>query len=424
MAVEKYSFKDVYDFIFEFYLDDHYLDEGPWQLVDQYTGKSIWEKLKNTLERPFKFIKQSFTYSKKGFDNQHLANKIWLFYHSNNNHVSLSFIDKEMEDTVFVGPGLPVGKIESIQMPFHRSFLYAYKFPVYWWHLYKKNKQHALRYFDLVFRCIGLYEVAYNSIKKYQPKCIVLANDHSEKERAVRIAAKKCGVPVVYIQHASISQYHPRLDFDLALLEGQASLDIYEKKGKAKGKTAFVGMPKFDSFSSLKNTAENVRNVGICTNLLDRIEDIENTIQQLTQQFPDINFSYRPHPSDKRKVSTSIPFSKDESIFDFLQRQDLLIAGNTSTHLEAVLMNVVSVHYEITPVEEKFKDYYGYIQYGLAVLAENSEQLFNIIKKQSLQKDEVSLKAQYYNAITGTKFEGKSKKLAIEKIQQLIKQND
>lgn len=421
MKPHKHS--DIYDFIFELYFKNNFLAEGHPNVTSPYSGKNIWIKIKNVLERPFKFIKQSITFTSVKTEKEQIANKVWLFYHTSNNYISLAPIHKALpNDSILIGPGIPLNKIESIQIPFHQSFLYTYKFPSYWWHLYQKNRTQALKYFDLVFRCMGLYEVANQYIKKHKPSCIVLANDHSEKERAIRIAAKQYDIPVIYIQHASISQFHPRLDFDLSLLEGQASLDVYSKKGTPHGLVKLVGMPKFDHFSSLRNKNKKVRNVGICTNLIDKIKDIDNLIIKLTKRFPQITFNYRPHPSDIRSITTPINISKNESIFDFLQKQDLIIAGNTSAHLEAVLMNVVSVHYEITSIKDydHYHDYYGYIKNDLSILAEDEEMLFNIINHQSLVKNEVYLKAQYYNAVVGTKFEGNSTGLVIQEIKQII----
>ncbi len=418
----------IYDYIFEFYFDNNYLEDGPGQMTQTFSGANVFLKLFNVFSRPFRYLKQGIIFKTQlsnKYSTQYLQSKIWLFYHSNNNYESLKFLDKGLEESVWIGHGRENLGYKTAHIPFHRSFLYSFKFFKIWKHLYAKNKNQAIKYFDLIFRIVGLYEVALKAIGKFRPQCLILANDHSEKQRALRAAARKYTVPVVYIQHASISKFHPRLDFDLSLLEGQASLDIYSLKGSPKGQVKFIGMPKFDKFFKSRNTSKKVEKIGICTNVLDSIENAELLMKELIEHFPMIKFSYRAHPNDIRKINlpSSIYISKKgESIFEFLQKQDLLIAGNTSTHLEAVLLNVVSVHFEITPVEPKFQDYYGYIEKGLSFEAKTKKILFHKIKTEINQKTDIFEKAKYYNHLITTEQEGKSSEMAIKYIKGFIEE--
>lgn len=418
---------EIYDDILKFYFEQGYLDKIAPAARYLFTGKGWKAQLINYLTPFVKFFKRYFEYKKEfqpHFTKANLEGKIWLFINSLNNRNSLVFLQDKLQDTVLVGNGIQIDTSDKYQLPFHKTVLYAWKFPKIWFYFRKKYRTQTIKYGDLLFKTVGTYEVAYANLSKYKPKCIILSNDHSEKQRALLNAAKRLNIPVVYIQHASISDHMPPLDFDLSLLEGQAALDKYRTLGTINGKVQLIGMPKFDNYIQFRNHATTIKNIGICTNPFDKTANVYALLEAIQQAFPQLNITVRPHPGYKHDlvVSEAIRLStKEEHVFDFLRQQDFLIAGNSSIHLEAVLLNIMSVYYQFTPNEKSIDDPYGYVKNGLIQQVDDIPNLLKIIQENIENRLSVFQNVQYFNDVIGTNREGKSSQLAAQYIEDFLK---
>jgi len=354
-----------------------------------------------------------------------LQNKPWLLVTSSNNRDVLKILKERLSESVYLTYEAAVSESADIVPLMHfRIWSRLYRFPFIYYQFKKKYGKKAWWYADYIFKAVGQYEACRYFIQKHRPAYIVFANDHTIFPRAMLLAAKSLGVSTVYIQHASVTPYFPPLAFDLSLLEGQATLDRYAKNGTVEGEVRFIGMPKFDPYVSLRNTQTQVQYVGICCNKLDETSDVNTLVAYLKSQLPQLIFTFRPHPADERTFLMPkgvLHSTKTEKAFDFLKKQDLIIAGNTSIHLEAVLLNVVSVYYEFSTYSADIRDMYGYCENGLIVRADTREKLLEIIDNQSNKKDQdVFKKAAYYNYTAGTPQEGSSSELAVAYIKKFV----
>ena len=98
--------------------------------------------------------------------------------------------------------------------------------------------------------------------------------------------------------------------------------------------------------------------------------------------------------------------SSEELVEDYFMNVNLLIASNSSIHLEAALAGVPTLYYEMSS-EVLFSDYYGYVEKGISKRLENDftyEKIKNSIKNQS-----IDIKKQYaiknYSETYGTKWQ-------------------
>ncbi len=365
---------------------------------------------------------------------ENITGKIWLYVVSKNNYESLQFIQNQLPEAVFVaGQNKEIGIYNKLvnRLSTRRKLLYYFKFLPLLLGLYRRKGKRAFRFFDLIYVATGYYELSVRYLKKYRPKAIIFANDHNTDSRALLLAAKAAGVPTIYIQHASVSTSFPPLAFDLSLLEGQDSLNKYQACGPIPGEVQFIGMPKADLFLKNKNQHTCIDNIGVCANIIDELEAIQQLLTRLTQEFPDKVISFRPHPSDTRnfnfifKINAAIVFSdaKAEPAFTFLAKQDALIAADSSIHLEAVMLNVLSIYFRLEK-SNFISDYYGYVQHGLVEKAADLDQLAAILKKYEAQKPYVADRARYYNAVIGTEYEGRSHELALQSICAFLVHSD
>ncbi|MBD1397643.1 hypothetical protein H9Q13_10730 [Pontibacter sp. JH31] len=359
-----------------------------------------------------------------------LQGKVWLYVVSQNNYDSLHFLRAGIPDAVMVaGQSKAIGRYNPVvaRLSLRKKLLYYYKFLPLFFRFLTQNSKSTLRFVDLLYDSIGFYEVYLQKLKKYRPQAIVFANDHNADARAMLLAAKALGIKTIYIQHSSISQLFPPLNFDLNLLEGQDALDKYRQCGPVDGRVEFIGMPKADKFVKLRNHRPAVRTVGIACNLMDRLEEVEALLKAMTGTFPLLRIILRPHPRDTRsytfaqRLSPHISLSDvgQQSVFEYLQELEMLISGNSGIHLEAVLLNVWSVYFNFNPKEE-LHDYYGFVKHGLVEEVTSFASLQPLLQQGIARKPDVYLRATYYSATVGTAYDGKSSELAVQHLNSFL----
>ncbi|QKG54690.1 hypothetical protein GKZ67_09425 [Hymenobacter sp. BRD67] len=360
-----------------------------------------------------------------------LAGAVWLYVVSANNYEALRFIREASPDAVLLaGQGKNIGRYgkDVNRLSLRRKILYYWQYPVALRGLHRLVGHRALRFFDLIFYAIGYYEVYRRALRHYRPRAVVFANDHNDDARALLLACRAEGVPTAYVQHASVSTNFPPLGFDLSLLEGQDAFDKYRQCGPVHGRVELVGMPKADSFLNQRNTAPQVRHVAVACNLLDGLPDLTATLTYLLRELPALTFTLRPHPADRRDFSAlrqalpALQWSnpQQENVFQFLQTHDALVAADTSTHLEATLLNLASVYYRFSPTPT-LADYYGYAAHGLSEWARTLPELTTALRRLAQHKPaDIYRRAGYYNASLGTADEGHSRELALRRLSEWL----
>ncbi|MVN75377.1 hypothetical protein GO988_03470 [Hymenobacter sp. HMF4947] len=362
---------------------------------------------------------------------EQLRGAVWLYVVSANNYEALKFVKDARPDAVLLaGQGKQIGRYGGVvnRLSLRRKILYYWQYPAALVGLYRQVGGRALRFFDLVFYAIGYYEVYRRALRHYRPQAVIFANDHNDDARALLLACRAEGVPTAYVQHASVSTNFPPLGFDLSLLEGQDALDKYRLCGPVRGRVELVGMPKADAFLSQRNTAPRVRRVAVACNLLDELPALADTLAYLLRELPDLVFTLRPHPGDRRDFTAlrqALPplhwsDPQQENVFEFLQQHDALVAADTSTHLEATLLNVASVYYRFSPTPT-LADYYGYAAHGLSEWAPALPELAAALARLAQHKPlDLYRRAAYYNATLGTPNEGHSRALALRRLGEWL----
>jgi hypothetical protein len=360
-----------------------------------------------------------------------LAGAVWLYVVSANNYEALSFIREARADAVLVaGQGKNIGRYGQAvnRLSLRRKLLYYWQYPAALLGLRRLVGSRATRFFDLVFYAIGYYEVYRRALRHYRPQAVIFANDHNDDARSLLLACRAEGVPTAYVQHASVSTNFPPLGFDLSLLEGQDALDKYRQCGPVRGRVELVGMPKADAFLAQRNTAAQVRRVAVACNLLDELPALADTLAYLLRELPELAFTLRPHPADRRDFTDlrqALPALRwsnpqQENVFQFLQNHDALVAADTSTHLEATLLNVASVYYRFSP-SPTLADYYGYAAQGLSEWARTHAELAAALRRLARHKPlGLYRRAAYYNATLGTPHEGRSRTLALRRLAEWL----
>jgi hypothetical protein len=280
--------------------------------------------------------------------------------------------------------------------------------------------------FDRYWFTYGYYIAVKNWLSKMKPEMLIFSNDHNIENRVFRKISQDIHITTGYIQHASITNEFPVLEFDYAFLEGRDALDNYSNIGNTKTITFLVGSPKFDGFQNFINKSETIDSIGICINSFDTFESISNILIFLHASCPEKKIILRPHPGEKRMPEWNkladerqIVFSnsKEEKSFDFLSHVDCVIAGNSNILLEAALLNVYPILFDFAKKPALIK--YSFIEKGLCEYVSSEKKLLELISTISNKKECVRTRAKYYIDTIDTPYDGNSSQLVKELIIEL-----
>ena len=313
----------------------------------------------------FSFLQRNY-YSKTGkFD------YIFLSFIGNDER-ALSPIAKKM--------GVSSKSFHLKDLPLRRTWFYAmiyspivfFKYLKYSGYL-KKAYANEFMYFC---RAYGYYIEAKKILKQLEAKFLIVANDHTYSRRAFFRAAQSLNIKTAYVQHASISENFPPLEYDYAFLDGQESLDKYMANDKlCLSKVFLTGSPRFDIIKEIKKNENENNNskirLGIAINMVDTLEKIQYLIDNIQKATNNIQITFRPHPAMDKYFWSNFAInnnciysaSKVENPFDFISNNDIFIAGETSFHLDVALTGKTSYYYNFS--NEDSLDHYGYLKNGL-----------------------------------------------------------
>ncbi len=280
--------------------------------------------------------------------------------------------------------------------------------------------------FDRIWLAYGYYMAARLGLRQLVPKCVILANDHTFEHRTIRLAAIAEKIPTIYLQHASVTAHFPPLEFDFAFLQGRQSMKIYEAIGPSSTRVYLLGSPKYDTYHRQINEKLEAERFGICLNLLDHIDQVEELCVHILTRFPELSIVIRPHPADERKdlwceIAEKFQIERSDSSevtsYEFLADVDAIIAGNSNILLEAVLMNVYPMFY---PFEhQKRMRPYNFIEEGLVDCFSTTDAICDEIERLMNSKPTVRMRAASYESVLGSQNEGKSSDLAIDLLERI-----
>ncbi|MGE0566982.1 MAG: hypothetical protein AB7O73_03455 [Bacteroidia bacterium] len=365
-------------------------------------------------------------------------NKIVFYSVSQNNHLSVLPVFQKLDSssTNIFGDRHFNSRI-NIFLPITISaFLAAFFYPKVLVNYLLLDKTLRLNYRRGINDIVLTYPFYYVSklwMKTVKPKAVVISNDHVYSTRILVHWANQLNIPTFYIQHAAVTKDFPKLEMKFAFLEGEDSKEKYLEAGSDSSKIELIGIPKMDYLYNKINKNKNVNVVGVAGNGLESKGDVIDVLNKLSASYPDLKITYRPHrmqfhekqyKSILDEILTQIPKSIvisnpfKESATDYLTKIDLLVAGDSSIHLEATLLNVTSVYYFKT---NDYYDYYSFLKNEMIELANNFTELSHIINREKGNRSYVRKKAKKYCSTLDTEFDGKSADLAANLLLKKLK---
>ena len=263
------------------------------------------------------------------------------------------------------------------------ALLFFLRAPKLYFRLRKQKRDVEIKqYFNVFCQTYAFLPYFIKQLSVLSPGLVVMSNDHNVPNRCLRLAAEVLGVKTLYMQHASVSELFPPLEFDYALLDGRVALETYSRclqVANLEDERTLANVKKCQVILSgqkkpvcVLGLLEKVAfGAGVAVNTLDDFEHLEVLLMKFVEK--DEGCIVRTHPFQTpvflerlhRLISShsSIVWSnsREESLSDFFAKVQCVIAGNTSIHLEAALAGLPTFYYEMSD-EVHMPDYYGYVK--------------------------------------------------------------
>jgi hypothetical protein len=240
-----------------------------------------------------------------------------------------------------------------------------------------------VRIFSRLVRRFELYQVlrvAQYFAYYFQSRAVVLhfnlrgvvsCTDSNPHGLALLQVARSLGRKSVFIAHGEPTVPAARLVCDLAFLFGQNSVDRYEQSASRLGKVLLkghsrAGLPRLTSLGEVKV-------LGIFLGKVISAELLDSLIQWASHQTTLTTLILRPHPKFPLPKTCfsyldgqSVILSSARLIPDDVSRCDLVLAGNSTAHLDVLLAGKRSAYF--SDAGPAGHDRYGYVGTGLVPL--------------------------------------------------------
>jgi len=250
---------------------------------------------------------------------------------------------------------------------------------------------------------IGFYLRFKHELLRQIPKAVLVASAHSPDSLGLRFAAKSLGIPSIFIPHAAIpdSSNGPALDFDLAIIQGQAALDIFKKNGPVSGKVIFSGVPGESTTMSLDKLGHPHLSFGFFLTALTDSYVLKKGLSDIQERFSPKKIIVRPHPLSlvnqplSKFSSDMVEISKNKNLEADVSSCDVIIVGNSSVLVDVLRLGRPAVY--LRNLDAVPDDYYKFVRNSVVPALDSLDQLDLSFLQIFYQKDWM-IRFQYYDA--------------------------
>ena len=322
-------------------------------------------------------------------------NKIWIISNTLNNRNSTDFITNYYSDSVSVKFG---GK-KSVQAKTifpHRNFVGKFiKTVVFFITSNDPWSRHNIHY---LYDTIYMEKKIENLLLSSLPKIIIFSNDHYYYNRILLMKAREENITTIYIPHASVSDYFPKLEFDFSFLYGTQMKDTYLKIGDSRGIINVMGSIRSQNLKFVKKENSSESTLGIAINPMDDLKVVQHIVAEIIRlgYFKSIKVRFHPRMKVYKLINDPIiqySSASGSSLNEYLSQIGILIAGNSGIHLEAAISGTIPITMYFT--DHFTYDYYGFIENNISQYAASLSALRNILNNDLVHPKESSL--SYYD---------------------------
>jgi hypothetical protein len=192
------------------------------------------------------------------------------------------------------------------------------------------------------------YAYSREVLRRKRVRLVVSSSDGNPYGRALMAAARAEGVPLVFVAHGSVAESPVRAVASLAVLHGRAAADDFARQGSEIGDILFWGFLRESGMRPLGQ----VRRVLICLGAAPELGFLPMLGSEIRSRFPSADLVVRPHPhaltggrelaAMARQYGWALSSSPDVS--DELAGADLILAANSTVHLDGLAAGVPSLY--------------------------------------------------------------------------------
>ena len=230
---------------------------------------------------------------------------------------------------------------------------------------------------------IGYYFYFSQLLSKRTPNLVIVASNYSPQSVALRWSAKAIGIPAVFISHAAIARIEslPPLDAELSILDGPAAREAYNKLGTVIGDVVYSGIPGPSNPLKIAAELDNSSKAGIFLTALTDEVTLAKTVEVLLKQWRFESVLIRPHPVSLvgpsedwlASLSNRVKISKGSSLAKDCQSCNLVVCGDTSSHLEILKLGVPTIY--LSKLDSLPEDYYNFVRHKIVPKTSSLEDL-------------------------------------------------
>ena len=226
---------------------------------------------------------------------------------------------------------------------------------------------HAMRMIEAVFYYFRFIETFRDDKFNYT----VMSSAANPHAIAFNLAAKRSGVRSVIVLHSMPTKTMGRLFYDLAIVESDAAKQVYEQE--AAGVKQFIVKSSRPSYCPMQIPDQWSNLTAALFLSKDPQEDVVRAIlDSFLENGAAGRFLIRPHPANldpglRSRLTASygerVFFSSGGPAHDDIAQSDLIIAGNSGVHVEAVLRGKLSCF--VADLDHSPFDLLGFVESGL-----------------------------------------------------------
>jgi len=202
---------------------------------------------------------------------------------------------------------------------------------------------------EIMERVVTRYRAYELLLGEVRPNVVVLSNEGNEAGKALALAARKHGVPVVTLQHGTVILPYPwmPIDGDRMAVWGDTAVEVFTGIGVAREKLAVAGAPWFDGARIVPERTDAGSAVLLltCLNAFDISPMTLRQIAEAVGSIPGSRLLIRPHPGEpaslyKRQIkgcSGTARVLPAESLDESLARARVVLSHNSTAIIDAAM---------------------------------------------------------------------------------------
>jgi hypothetical protein len=216
---------------------------------------------------------------------------------------------------------------------------------------------------------IGCYAASRQALTAAPVGGVLVSSDSNPEEVGLVAAARSRSLPSVFVSHAYTTSVSPQLNFSLSILEGEAAVDAYSRKGPIRGRV-FLGGVEGQSTPMDPSRLKRARPaIGIFAPKVIVWPVFAEMIDDCRRHFQARAIVIRWHPSMLEDpalrthlddVSGIVETAATDSLASVAARCDWIVANASSNvHLQVLKMGIPTV--AIRQIGVTSEDLYGFV---------------------------------------------------------------